>query len=467
MTLISNKLWALVRLALALGLLPGLGCGEEVDSSQEVTAKPGDAGEVVPGVMPPTSGLDSGTAAPLDAGGPTDAGAPEAVTDHGDAARVTQGDDPVDVPVRGITPAELAAFHRGDELFGLPLRAPDGLGPLYTRDNCGGCHAEGVRGPGLVQKLSVVEADGLTPATDQSKLTYGHTVHPLVAGGAHTAITAPASDGSVRVTLRLGAPVIGRGYMEAVLDSEIERVASEQSRRDDDIHGRINHVAYASEENPDKRFHDHRKGDVLIGRFGLKARVATLDDFAADALQGDMGITSPLRPSEIVNPDGLLDDEKPGVDVSADSVNLRAMYTRLIAIPQRQESSSGARLFAEVQCAACHTPELRTRADYPIAKLADIYAAVYTDFLLHDMGDGLSDSLSEGDGEAGPRDWRTAPLIGLRFNPTFLHDGRAQTIAQAITAHDSRGSEASDSVQRFRALSEVDREALIAFVEGL
>src|SRR5204862_462561 len=82
-------------------------------------------------------------------------------------------------------------------------------------------------------------------------------------------------------------------------DAEIERVAAEEAGRDDGTHGRINHVVYASESNPDTRYHRHAKGDVVIGRFGLKARIGTLDDFTADALQGDMGITNPLRPGEL------------------------------------------------------------------------------------------------------------------------------------------------------------------------
>src|SRR3954467_4340971 len=104
-------------------------------------------------------------------------------------------------------------------------------------------------------------------------------------------------------------------------------------------------VVYASEANPDTRFHTHQKGDIVIGRFGLKARVPTLDDFAADAFQGDMGITSPLRPDEFKNPDGLSDDAKPGIDVGFDSVNLRALYIRLLEIPTRPSDELGAALF--------------------------------------------------------------------------------------------------------------------------
>jgi CxxC motif-containing protein (DUF1111 family) len=416
----------------------------------------------------PVGDVDAGADASLDgsAGALPDGSAVSdaSVTVDASARGTKTVSDPFDVPVPGLKGAELTAFNLGDSLFETSMREADGLGPLYTRDSCGSCHASALRGPGLVQKMVVVEADGATPAADQSKLAFGHTVHPLLAAGAKTPILPPANDPSVRVSIRIGVPVLGRGYLEAVSDSELERVAAEQAKRDDGIHGRINHVVYASEANSDTRFHTHAKGDLVYGRFGLKARIATLDDFTADALQGDMGITSPLRPSEFANPDGLLDDRKVGVDIGIDSVNARTNYTRSIAIPRRaSDQEAGRALFEQIKCAVCHQPTMHTRADYPLAPLADIDAPIYTDLLLHDMGAGLADSLG-GEGEAGPRDWRTSPLIGLRFYTTFLHDGRVRTIADAIEAHASEGSEAAGSVQLFHALSESDRRALLDFV---
>lgn len=408
---------------------------------------------------------DASAAAP-DAAGTTDAGAD---------APLPVG-DPVDVPIDGVTSEQLKIFSDGDALFGLPLREADGLGPLYVRAACGACHEGGGRGPGLVQKMSVVEADGRTPAADQSRLAFGHSVRPLLAAGAKTPILPPDTDGGadagdagdVRVSVRVGPPVLGRGYIEAVADSEIERVAAEQASRADGIHGRVNRVTYASQPNGDRAFHQHAPGDVVIGRFGTKARIATLDDFTADALQGDMGITSPLRPVELPNPDGLVDDLKPGVDVGLETVNLRANYMRLIAIPRRDPAGVGADRFAAAGCDVCHVPSLRTRADYPIPQLAGIDAPIYSDLLLHDMGSGLSDGMADGvDGQAHARDWRTAPLIGLRFLKTFLHDSRAHSIEEAVLLHDGPGSEAHIAVERFQAMSAADRTALLGFVGGL
>jgi len=370
--------------------------------------------------------------------------------------------DPVDTPLRGAPDDVLTRFHDGDAVFELTLRAPDGLGPLYIRQACATCHQEGVRGPGLVQKMAVVESDGVTPTADQSTLAFGHTVRPYVTAGAATPIVPPDVDG-VKVTARVGPPVIGRGYMEAVQDSEIERMEAEQSKRSDGISGRINRVEYQSEANPDATFGNHQKGDKgLIGRFGLKARIATLDEFSADAFQGDMGLTSAMRPVEPPNPDGLTDDDKPGVDLDMDAVNLVAFYMRALEIPKRDVTSEGAKLFEEARCGVCHAPSLKTRADYPIALLAGIDAPVFTDFLLHDMGAELADGMTDGD--AHSYEWRTAPLIGLRHDRTFMHDGSATSIEEAILAH---AGEADDSVKRFDGLDSESRAALIDYVSGL
>jgi CxxC motif-containing protein (DUF1111 family) len=376
-----------------------------------------------------------------------------------------------DAPLADLTAEQLTRFNDGDALFNLSYRADDGLGPLYIRTGCGSCHHEVARGPGLVQKMAVVLADGFTPAPDQSKLAFGLTVVPLLTPPAKTPIGPPPGDSSVKVTVRIGPPVMGHGYMEAVADSEIERLAATQSSVWPTMHGRINRVIYGSESNPDTSFHKHFKGEPnLIGRFGLKARNATLDDFIAGALLGDIGITSPMRPVENPNPDGLTDDAKPGVDTSIDTVNAVSFYVRTLAIPERTGlTTEGAQLFAQTGCATCHVPSLKTRADYPIPQLAGIDAPVFTDFLLHDMGTDLADGVPAGsiDGQASSRDWRTGALIGLRFSKTYMHDGRAKTIDDAILLHGGPGSEAAPCIELFKRLTPDNRGILDRYVEAL
>jgi CxxC motif-containing protein (DUF1111 family) len=383
------------------------------------------------------------------------------------------GEDGLDLPLRAASAEERTEFFAGDAAFGLPFRAPDGLGPLYIRTNCESCHEEGVRGPGTVQKMALVSPDGVTPAPDQSALPYGHTVRPLMTGAATTPLTPPASGWpagtELKVTIRMPPSVLGRGYLEAIDATEIERLEHEQATRTDGIRGRINRVTYQSEANPDRSFHQYQPGQPgLVGRFGLKARIATLDEFAADAFQGDMGVTSPLRPTELANPQGLVDDGKQGIDVDIDTLNLVARYMRYIEIPTRNPAAATTQAraaFDQAGCGTCHVPSLRTRDDYPISYLAGIDAPVYSDLLLHDMGSEFADGLE--DGGALSSEWRTAPLIGLRFQRNYLHDGRAKTVAEAIALHGGPGSQAADSAARFAALPDADRADLIAFVESL
>src|SRR5262249_4724024 len=101
----------------------------------------------------------------------------------------------------------------------------------------------------------------------------------------------------------------------------------------------------------------------------------------------------------------------------------------------------------------------------PIALLAGIDAPVYTDLLLHDMGDDLADGME--DEGARSRDWKTAPLIGLRHEKAFLHDGRAPTIEQAVLLHEGPGSEANQVIAAFRALTPADKSELLSFVGSL
>jgi CxxC motif-containing protein (DUF1111 family) len=369
-----------------------------------------------------------------------------------------------DGPIPGLDPAWQRRFDEGDGLFEQSLRPSQGLGPLYIRDACAGCHAGDARGPGSVRKAVLVGSDG-APLDDQGEFPFGPTERPRTAAGATQGIEVPNAPHAL-VTVRQPPAVFGRGYIEAVREDEVERQAALQAQRDDGIRGRVPRVVFASRPNPDTEFHALQEGQETLGRFGLKARQPTLDDFTADAYQGDMGITSPMRPDELPNPDDLDDDLRPGVDLDLDVVNRVADYMRLLDIPKRPAPDPRAQaLFEQTRCAVCHVPALQTRDDYPIPQFAGIAAPIYSDMLLHDMGEDLADGLT--DQQAGPRDWRTAPLMGLRHLTTYLHDGRARTVEDAVLMHRGPGSEANDSIERFEALSDADRALLLDFVKGL
>ncbi|HEY2735800.1 MAG TPA: di-heme oxidoredictase family protein [Polyangiales bacterium] len=387
-----------------------------------------------------------------------------------DAAPSSGGLHLVQPDLPGVQLADLdndqrARFNDGDRLFDQTFLAGQGLGPVYIRASCASCHANDGRGPGTVRKMVMLDASG-NPLPDQSGLPYGNTVRPQAVGDMAAAIVVPSDTSDLLLSTRVPPAVFGRGSIEAVSDDEIMRVESEQGQRSDGVSGRINWVTYASDPNPNTTYHSHAKGDKLIGRFGLKARIATLDDFAADAFQGDMGITSDLRPNELPNPIGA-DDELPGVDIPADDVNQVADYMRMLRIPTRQADANdaGAALFSQAQCDACHVPTLHTQADYALSELADIDAPIYTDLLLHDMGSDFADGLD--DYGALSSEWKTAPLMGLRFFQSYLHDGRAKSIEDAIEMHGGAGSEAAASIDQFHQLDDDSRAQLLKFVSAL
>ncbi|MDP2307427.1 MAG: di-heme oxidoredictase family protein [Pseudomonadota bacterium] len=376
------------------------------------------------------------------------------------AGLVLVQEDPSDAPFRDLSAEWMERFDLGDVAFEAPFRSSQGLGPAYIRSSCASCHADDARGPGMVTKMVVLD----DPEAESELLPWGNTERPYVAGGATTPLVRP-DDPRVEISTRAPPAVFGRGYLEAIDEAEVRALASSQAEAGR-VSGRVNEVVCNFEANDESLFPTCSTGATVMGRFGLKARVPTLDGFAADAYQGDMSITSPMRPDELANPDGLLDDDRAGVDIDLETVNVTGDYMRLLDIPPREPlEEEGAALFADLGCADCHTPSLRTRADWPVPQLAGIDAPIYSDLLLHDMGEGFSDGLS--DGGALPSEWRTSPLIGLRHLRYYLHDGRADSVDAAIVAHGGAGSEALFSADLYAHASPADRETLLRYVESL
>src|SRR6266496_4671509 len=116
--------------------------------------------------------------------------------------------------------------------------------------------------------------------------------------------------------------------------------------------------------------------------------------------------------------------------------------------------------FIQIGCAGCHVPYLKTGPN-PVKALSDQTVPAFTDLLLHDMGPNLADICLA---QALPSEFRTEPLMGLRFKTAFLHDGRATSIEQAIDFHGGEGAAARD---RFEALPVGERAAIVRFLRGL
>jgi CxxC motif-containing protein (DUF1111 family) len=121
-------------------------------------------------------------------------------------------------------------------------------------------------------------------------------------------------------------------------------------------------------------------------------------------------------------------------------------------------------VFESTGCALCHTPTLRT-GNSTVVALRNQPANLFSDLLVHDMGDGLADGISQG--QAGPREFRTSPLWGLGQRIFFLHDGRTSDLLEAIQQHRSDGSEANAVVRRFNELRESQKQDLLNFLRSL
>jgi CxxC motif-containing protein (DUF1111 family) len=262
--------------------------------------------------------------------------------------------------------------------------------------------------------------------------------------------------------------VFGVGLIEAIPDATILANVDSLDADGDGVSGRPNWVT-----PPDYVREYHGAPARAIGRFGRKAQVSSLTQQVAEAYHQDMGITSDFQPREIIHytygPQTHSADRVVDPEVPLGTVEAVVHYIRTLAPPapgaMTQRRTEGAGLFSSTGCATCHVPTMRTGAS-PIGALANRDVTLYSDLLLHDMGDELADNRRDGD--ANGREWRTTPLWGLRLVTTFLngrafymHDGRARTLDEAIRLHGGEGDRARNA---YLALTPAQRAALLDYV---
>ncbi|HKG91225.1 MAG TPA: di-heme oxidoredictase family protein [Gemmatimonadaceae bacterium] len=366
-----------------------------------------------------------------------------------------------DAPLPGLTTAELAAFARGDAEFGRRFAPSEGLGPIFNNVSCLSCHSGDGRGrlDNALQRIGSAD-DAFLNALG------GPQIQDKAIPGAEFE-RAPAG---IPVSTRLPPPVFGVGLMEAIPDSVILKYADADDADGDGVSGRPNYVtphAYVPSGPADPV--------TRLGRFGRKAQVSTLLEQVAEAYHQDIGITSDFIMVENRNPlssvateaaDRVGDPEIPAATVQA-VVN----YLRLLAPshpgPETEGVRQGRAGFHQVGCASCHVPTLRT-GQSTVTGLSNQPVDLYSDLLLHDMGDELADQRP--DGGASGREWKTTPLWGLRLMRRFLngdaflmHDGRARSVEEAILVHAGEAKRARDA---FAALTPPQRAAIIEFVES-
>ena len=372
--------------------------------------------------------------------------------------------DVFDGPLPGLTREEAAAFARGDAEFERRFAPSEGLGPIFNNASCASCHSGDGRGvvDNALQRIGTIDDDLL-------RAVGGPQIQDKAIAGA----VAETTPHGTPVSLRLPPPSFGVGLIEAIADATILALADPTDANGDGISGRANIVSV-----PDYVMAAAGSAGAIntVGRFGRKAQVASLLQQVAEAYHQDMGITTDFLPEENVNPlarqVGISADKVGDPELPASTVHAVTTYIRLLApsapgelTPQRIE---GRDLFTSTGCASCHVPELATGPN-EIAALANKPVRLFSDLLLHDMGDELADNRP--DGQASGREWKTPPLWGLRLVPKFLngqmllmHDGRARTLEEAIMLH---GGEGAGARSRFTALTPAQRRALIAYLESL
>jgi CxxC motif-containing protein (DUF1111 family) len=282
------------------------------------------------------------------------------------------------------------------------------------------------------------------------------------------------------VIFRIPTPVFGAGLMEAIPDGAIlaNQAANSSAKANLGIGGRAN---FAVSGRTISGQTNNNGNDGTIARFGWKAQNKSLMLFSGEAYNVEMGITNELFPSEREEiatcqkagvPNDITDADAATPVAAMSGVELFSHFMRLLAPPTPSLTTpggatsidSGRTLFTSVGCAFCHTPSFTT-GNAAIAALAHQPVNLFSDLLVHDMGVGLADGVSQG--EAGPREFRSAPLWGLGQRVFFLHDGRTSNLISAIFAHASPGSEANGVVWNYLKLSETQKQDLLNFLRSL
>ncbi|MBV9697752.1 MAG: thiol oxidoreductase [Gammaproteobacteria bacterium] len=429
------------------------------------------------------------------------------VTDPG--VRKAAGDGGAPTPLAGLSSQQLQFFQDGLRRFQEIEQVSNGLGPRFNSNQCSSCHSQPVVGgssPAANPLYSVVNAAGagnqmpwfIAPNGPVREVRFKQSngapdggVHDLFVISGRTDVAScnltqpsflPAGDpvsgrgGNPNLAFRIPTPTFGGGLIEAIPDSVIlaNVIANTGAKQSLGVFGHPNTNVGGTV--------NRSANDGTITRFGWKAQNKSLLVFAGEAYNVEMGVSNEVFPQErdegagclsgVSSPNDHINMPDPSQSPSAMAVlsdtEAFAMFMRLLAPPQpapaTPSTTNGSKSFASIGCALCHVPVMNTGATgYP--GFANQPVQLYSDLLVHHMGQGLADGVTQGG--AGPDEFRTAPLWGLGQRVFFLHDGRTGDLVQAIRAHASFGSEANSVVLNFARLSSKDQQDLINFLRSL
>lgn len=365
-------------------------------------------------------------------------------------------------------------------------------GPRYVNDRCAGCHVRNGRAaPAPVGQPLEKWVFKVADINGNPHPNLGRALQPKSTGGA-------ASEGQVsiafwtesnglrkpnyqfsgvtpaRFSARVAPQLVGMGLLEAIPESAILAREDINDANGDGISGRANRIV------------DPATGQTRLGRFGYKAGTVSVKHQVAAAFNSDMGVMTSLMP----NPDcgsAQTNCGASGSELSDTHLNNLVKYISTLGVrPQRNINDAavqrGETQFAAIGCVGCHTPSHVTSQYHPLGELRSQTIKPYTDMLLHDMGPDMADNL--GEGLASGAEWRTAPLWGLGLSAcvtggvtnagqgaqvctpvhSYLHDGRARTIEEAILWH---GGEGQASKNAYQSLSASQKQDVLRFLESL
>ncbi|MGA2369870.1 MAG: di-heme oxidoredictase family protein [Candidatus Korobacteraceae bacterium] len=425
-------------------------------------------------------------------------------------------------PLKGLTPDEITFFQDGQARFAevevVAKGANNGLGPRFNSNQCLSCHSQPAGGgssPAQNPLLAVAHLSGATNAVPwfivengpirearfkKSNGSADGEVHDLFVITGRTDAPGcniaqfdflPAGNpltgqhGNENIIFRIPTPVFGAGLIEAIPDSAIlanmqtnvseKRALGISGHANAHLSGNVNLSA----------------NDGTITRFGWKAQNKSLLMFAGEAYNVEMGISNQLFPQQrdetpgcvfIPNPNDTLNFTTAPTTTAISNpavisdIEAFANFMRMLAppapAPPTPATEKGRETFARIGCAHCHTPSFTTgtmiasgSSTTPSAALSNQTANLFSDLLVHHMGKGLADGITQGG--AGPDEFRTAPLWGVGQRVFFLHDGRTSNLVEAIKEHQSHGSEANKVIEHFDRLSTQERQEIIDFLRSL
>lgn len=414
-------------------------------------------------------------------------------------------------PIDGLNDEQTDIFILGRSFFNIPwVKAPsittarDGLGPLFNANSCISCHPNNGRGNllnkdgnisrALLARLSIKSDDSL----EHKEILKIKGFVPESVYGEQLAINGSLNvpfEGNIKidfenievkfpdgelvvlqkpkyslenlnygelhkdsiVSYRLSQTLNGMALIDLIADEEILKNQDVDDLDNDGISGKANFVY-----SPISQKYE-------LGRYTHKASVTKLKEQVAFAASNDIGLTTTIKPNKkctsfqkecLEAPKGVDNIDLPDFRLDAITYYLANLKT-YSANKNTKEYKEGFAIFEAIKCSKCHISSFQTKLGFEISP--------FSDFLLHDMGEGLSDGRVEF--KAKENEWRTAPLWGISLHekinkqkPNLLHDGRARDFQEAILWH---GGEAKLSREAYMNLNKEDREKLIKFLEEL